>query len=401
MPGNGRGIPDGSTQRTIVVDHRQTVVLAPNGGLILFAVVPSQYGAVALGTGKASATLNAITPTGATQAQYGAPIGVSLSITATTAAPTPSIDAAIYPLLPFSESLVRGGLVGVPTLGGLQATHSRVITCTARVMYTGATLSDSGAATTCKLPMWTRDTQTLDAAQLGSHPYFKTGAPLPSAPPITFDAIAAVAGSRVFPARESCDMLSVPTDYEFEPIRDAMVPFVLQGTSVPPEYMTYFAAQAVDTSTGTVEVAPLPNFSHADTMFYCAQGLDASATVTVEVRTCVEYALAFTSPMMRFSEMAALKDQAALDRVQAIGRCLPSSRPTTAQSVTHGWLPEAAAWYGRTMGKIVGAVWNAGGRALEMVGGPARVAGIGLSALGSRLGQLSIAQPPGVLAISM
>jgi hypothetical protein len=406
MSGNGRGVPDGSNLNTIVVDHRQTIVLEPSSaGNITFAIVPSQYGAIGVAEGKFAATVN--TTAGATvTSTFGTPQTTTFSMTP--ASPTPSLQAGNYWIVPFNENLATlGTQVIFPPVGGLQSTKSRVVTCTARIMYTGPTLSDSGVAATCKMPCWSEVVDTLSDSEVSSFGFLTHGMPLPADPPTSFTTIAGMAGARIFPARESADVLMVPTNYEFAAIRPGMVPYTQEafsGSPGIPTYLTWFAGLGVVTSSTTAIPLPVPSLGHSDVTFYSASGLNVAgasgtASITVEVRTCVEYTIDFNSPMQRFAKMASPKDQAALDRIQAVARCLPSSKITTATSATSGWLPDALSWYGRTMGKIAGTAWQVGGKVLEMMGGPAAIGGLGMDIVGSGMARYSLNNPRGMLAL--
>jgi hypothetical protein len=397
MAGNGFGVPDGQNLKTIVVDHRQTVVIQGIAGEIVFAIHPSQYGAVALGVGFATVTLNSMSLTTGVPPYYqwtGVPVSNGYSVTRAPA-PTNTLIASNYDLLPFLESyeLATAPVDQVPA-GRLTAVKSRVITTTARVMFTGSTLADNGSAATCKMPAWTDEVTNATITQTGTLEYLKTVGYLPARPPLDFQSIAGTPGSRVFPVRESIDVVSVPTDYEYSDIRPAWVMATRDGRNAAGEDLNTIWFAGLASSGTSLFPVPVPNNGHADTIFYAANGLATGTnnpTVTVEVRTCVEYALSFNSTMARFSAPAAPKDQMALDRVQSIARQLPSSRPTTAESVTHGWIPEAVGWYGRTMKSIVGNVWGLGAKALEASGiPPAMAIGGVIDGLSSRMTNMAL-----------
>jgi hypothetical protein len=387
-PGTAVGVPDGSNFKTVTFEHRQTVTIAPSGpsGDILFAIVPSPTGAVAVGQGTVTAQV---------QTSANIPVGDPSYLGPITFTNTYGIDAASnwasntravqYWLLPFNDKLVTNGSpLDDGSNAGIRADKFRIVTCTARVSYTGATLYDGGVAATSKQNIDIRDMVPVPVGcgYLGG---FQNWGPINSYSPVqadiptNFGAVSAMPGSRTFPARESSDILLVPNDHEWQDIRQAWAPVRLRNrTFLPIERDAYeiFPLVSYDPIVGAIYPCPIEGVGHSDVAFFGATGLVTGAgsysSITVEVRCCVEYAVGFNSPMARVSKLAAPVDPIALARTEAAARSLPSSRPTTAVSASHGWLDhlgEAVGWYGNTMRSIVGNVWSTAGGVLRGQGG--------------------------------
>jgi hypothetical protein len=381
-PSMGSGVPDGSNLKTVVFEHRQTVTIQPDkNGNLTFAVVASPTGAVAISGGKATVTINEVA-TGASW-DYKGPITatydqlVGATPTAPWAGSTSSFD---YALVPFTDKLVSG-TVSVFDQGlntQLRADKFRVVTCTARVTYTGATLYDGGVAATTKMTMFPDQYLPIPAGN-GLDPnglnHIEWGpileySPVPVDWPTSFSAVAATAGARTFPVRESAEILLVPTDHTWQQLRNSWAPIRVHETGLA-VYSACTVFPQFLISGGNLYPGPIEGIGHSDVAFYAATGMgtgDTVGSVTVEVRTCVEYAVSYNSPMSRMATLAAPVDRPALARVEAAARTLPSSRPATAQNVEHGWMDHfmaAMKWYGRTMGNIGGTIWSAAGQVLQ------------------------------------
>lgn len=460
-PGEGEPCPDGSNCPTVVVEHRQTVVLTPrlvgsdSTGKISFALVSSPYGAVSLGDCHADVTLNRVdwyTCTGGTHiggsgAQkcsgalkdgnwlyssetraFNADFGIydPISKTNETYDPDTGLDTTLttwYQTIPFAESLKQSTVEIDKVLeSGLQATRFRVLTTLANVSFTGSSLDNGGVASTARVPVpynddkpipypgfgivgaegqihllahpdGTEDENIIYNPQSEGRPYFSNGVEHTVPPPTSFGGVASLPGSRTFPARESTHLVNPPIDYEFQDLRKMWTPYYViksgagemlrirdpeggdnvyntnNGVNYPSRALLFAGAchpYYADTEIyalgeGYVKRAePIPGMGAAPVTYYFAQGLSSNASLTVTVRTCVEYQLAYSSPSARFAKMPPPERPLALRAVLDIGKKLPSSAPVTPQTENSGWLGNALSWYGNTMKNIIGTSWQVG-----------------------------------------
>jgi hypothetical protein len=474
-PGKGVGCPDGSPDPSIVVEHRQTIVLRPlqNGTDITFALVSSPFGAVALGQGQATSTINTVDWSGAHGIQADELFGPSnQTVIGSFNIPklnafTEDVDnlelqidrnlAAFYRVIPFMESLATAGThVNDLSKTGFSPERFRVLTTQGHVSFTGSSLNNSGVACTARV---THKVDTDEAfplfqpianynrydnsdggtgvptisAHYGpiSNKLNSTGDPEPTqratpypgmqmivagcdlqrGPPTTFSDISALAGCRVFPARESVQLINPPSSFEYQDIRKLWCPFFWKDGEdgriqrLPPTTAMWLAdpiycfggmANEMKQEVGyppildptMTRVLPIPGLGHAPVTYYSASGLSPDSTITVTVRTCVEYTLQFSSSAARFAVTPPPARPAVLRTVQDVGKKLPSSQPVTPVTEGTGWLSSAISWYGNTMKNIVGASWDIGGQvARNLIPG---VSGHAIANLTSRTGRLMI-----------
>lgn len=400
MPSMGHGVPDGANYKTIVLDHRQTIVCQPDGnGNISFALHPSAYGSIGLGYGIfQNVSVNSWNNAGVSEGW----LQQSVQLTSFS---SNNLTGA-YPLIPHTEWLAKSGVPisgqGVNS-GAMEVERWRVVSSTARCIYTGDTFHDSGIGVSCRLP-FTTDTDRLNPNQNAGYPnWLPTVGVVAQYAPADFVSMANTAGARLFAARDGCDIINVPASFDFQMWKQdwaaATVTTVNTGATPSVGYL-FPSLNWYDNGTTTVLTAgPAPGLGNADTTFVQFSGIQTGQTIVVEARTCIEYTLGFTSPMMRMAEYAAEPEPEVVRAVHQLGRTLPSSKPPARE----GWLGQALAWYGSTMKSIIGKAWEFGGEMLSAAGAQgagALVRQAGTAIEGRRRGRQSMNQAMRMLAIT-
>ena len=392
MPSSGLGAPTGHTEPTIVLDHRQTVTIAPNSdGAIAFAVVGGAGGCVAVGQGTFTLSSNEVALDNLATDRKKAEGMKSASITL--GFQGPNRDQTVwsnYPVIPYQETIVPFG-TATPDFfvsTGLHLSKFRTLTSTANVTFTGSSMYNNGTATTGRVshafdedtefPGYHFPTPVSGAYPSTASPQYdhQTGARLVQAPPTSFTTVAGLPGARVFPARESVQITNVPSCFEFQPVRQDWCPFTVYGAASGEQlYMNHFG-QAMwgspSTAGGYPDIVPnnsfvSPGIGYGPVTYYFAEGLDPHASITVDARCCIEYTLASNSPAVRLASMPRPDVPGAITAVKNMGRVLPSSAPLTPAQQSQGWL----SWYGSTMKNIVGTVWGTAGSLLQHTNLPA------------------------------
>lgn len=168
-PGEMLGVPDGESTPSVVLEHRQTVVLTPraNSNDISFALVSSPYGAVSIGDAMYTGAMNTVdwdTDTSFGELQWPKQIWPPQTRTincdySTVQSHNQDVNTGMttaitawYQTVPFSETLMPA-TVDVDRVAelGLQATKFRVLTTSAVVNFTGSSLENSGVASTARV----------------------------------------------------------------------------------------------------------------------------------------------------------------------------------------------------------------------------------------------------------
>lgn len=338
----GLGVPDGSSLNSIVIDHRQTFVLRPIGGGIVFALTPSYLGALAMSQGSTTALLYTCNPAS----------GVLTNLVSSVVNFPVLAPASQYLVLPFQEWLGQGALgsaikLGNNNFGSLNVTQARVITNKARMIYTGTSLANSGtcaiARQNIKIETIVPGTDTLNYNQLGD-----LRQQLGSIGPGDVNSVMALAGSQIVSAGElrcGYDLLNVPYNFDYENwVENASPVFQVPVAGNP---TPAFAQALIDTVTNLVVPGCAPGIGHAPTTFVAFSGLDTTASITVTCQTCVEYTVGFNSPLTRFATMSPSVDNGAMDRVKEMSRGVPVIKPAETS-----WIANALSTYASGMKDI-------------------------------------------------
>lgn len=342
--GMGDGVPDGSTEPSVVVEHRQALTItASSGGNVNVAIVGSVYGAIGLDEGTAKFMVNSTNTTGDPPFVYGTP--ASVTATLTSEAWGTGIDNQHYSLVPFNESIGLTGSLTDQNASGLQATKFRVLTTQAKISYTGTSLANSGVSATAKLPLKAEMNMAAQCSDDGTafQQTLQYGSPLPQPLPVGFSAVAALPGSRVFPVTENVTIMLPAECYDYQDLKNSWTPYFSNVADPLTSKDLVFAGimQVTEGGGPSVDVVAgdgCSGIGYAPVAFYSATGMAASQSVTIEVRSCIEYTLAFSSPSARFARVPPMERPLAIRQAKELARSMPSSFPTTAQSEESGWL---------------------------------------------------------------
>lgn len=385
------GAPDGSTEPSVVVEHRQCLTIMPSaGGNITLAIVPSPYGGIAVDEGVFTPTVNSVDTTGAAPFSYGPIRTVSANLVSLPYGSATVVNTH-YSLIPFTESLSTPGTpIEDATLSGLRATQFRVLTTMAKISYTGNYFNNGGVAATGRVS-FNLDNDGPALATYGATPdtqFQQVGSQIGNSLPPNMNAVCGLPDARSFPITQSVGITIPFQNLDYQRTRQAWSPFVSFNRPATTKDIIFGGLLDVTatTASGQFGFDPIPGIGYGAVVFYAATGMDTALpqSITIEVRTCVEYTLEFSSPMARFAMLPGPERPLSISRVKAMARDLPSSYPSTPGTEMHGWLYNAAAWYGNTMRSIVGNVWGLAGRAasLALPGIMGRMAGMGIEDVG-------------------
>jgi len=342
-PSMGVGAPDGSTNQSILIEHRQCVTIAPSANFAInFAIVPSPYGGVGIDEGTFIATYNAIN--NATPNVYSAP--VTQQIVATSQ--TPGTGASQhYGLIPFQEYVAPAGhAVSMNNFAGVD--QFRVLSTKARIFYVGDAFHNSGVLTGSKQYMSIdhESPANVSATGLADEPVWKyssTGSRLPTYPPKGQGALCGIAGSRMTSVTEPQYVYEAPWNLEYQNVKESWIPFTTDETTETNKDFWFGGYLKVD-ATGppvvnkTVQYDPIPGIGYCPITFLSVTGMQADQSIVVELVSCVEYTLGYTSPYSRLAMLPPAHRPMAIEHVKELARHLPSTFPATPVSDQHGYL---------------------------------------------------------------
>jgi len=257
---HGVGFPDGSVRPSVVVDFRQTVTLTPMNGGITFALISSPHGSLALRTGSYSGMLPKLTSDGA----YGI----------TWAQRTHSYNASTYYVMPHAEiAAATPSAMHISPFGPYGVIAYRSLVNVADVYFTGSTMANGGIVRVFKTNVACADSISVAG---------RDGFPINESRVTDLDAgIGVAAASSTLPARSSFTVRSVNQKPEYVDVWDRKYSNELSA------YCTNAAATTVLSDacwSGFDESMPVNVVSYT--------GMDASASITIEIRTCLEMVLA-------------------------------------------------------------------------------------------------------------
>jgi len=424
MSGTASGVPDGSNLPSIVIEHRYVVTIIPDlAGRISFAHVASPLGSFAIRHGKITVPLNVISASG-DQTSFLAPnpafsfssdtTKISAYQPATVSGPVALVSSAYdgYHLVPFSEWLgntsnTLNQLGGAGTFG---VDSFRIISSVGSFSFTGSSFTNAGVSAVARedvklLQPQTDVPETLPNvggtlspwqsgnALSGTPPGLTPGGPLQNIAtrgPNGLTGVSMLSGVVIAPVTQGGDLINVPTDFGYQPIRMSVTELADQAGQYEGGVARPFTQMAVYSGGPAVCEVPQPGIGHAPTTFVCVEGMQVgdTATVTYTARTCVEYQIKQTSSVHRFARLGPPANAVALDRVKALSRLLPASKAVTGPA-GDGWLSHAIGWYTGTMKNIMSKQWEIGSRALGMIP-QARAANAALQSATSGMQQLSM-----------
>lgn len=257
-PSHHTGVPDGSCIPSFVRDHRARYVIRPTaGGEISFSLQPGPYGALCLRQG--SVTLNI--------PRYTATTGATVNPFLTNINGDASWAQVPFPVLP--------SLMGGKPYGPTGATGFRLIACVANVEYTGSSMMDGGnwlATTNAITPVVSNGTVTFATNRTGG----KQVVTIPTTTTLRSDSMS---GSM----RNMPTLRVIPNSYDYQS--------VLEDTYyVDQNDQPLFNPSVMLNGSTTIDASYTPGlYNQARGAVFSASGLDASASITVDLRVCIEY----------------------------------------------------------------------------------------------------------------
>jgi len=386
------GVPDGDPRPSFTLDHRSVITVRPDsGGNVSVALMPSVDGCWAVLAGKSKLTVDSV------DASNGVCAGTyDLDWSETTGFGTE--NPYCYRVVPFAEWLAPAGTVMRDDGGGQQGVYGggmcpeafRVITNTGTVTYVGPPLTATGVVSSARLDLHV-DKIVTESARYSYLPagqdaaYGSVLALLCEEPPNSF-ALTAVQPGAVTAAVTSCQkLINVPTKWDYTPIQLAYPISPAAGTNNP----TCGRFCAWSGATNKAITMPMGGMGLAPTTVYTATGLDPSAVLVFDGRSCIQYTINRRSQVRHMANPSPPARPGVLDTIQRIAPRLPAAAPSQPSSNgDSGWLGNALGWYGDTMKKAIGGAWDIGS---DLIGAilPGK-AGQDLSGLGHGLSKLMI-----------
>ena len=292
---SGQGFPDGDTRPTLTTDYKQILTFKPSGsGVVDVLLAPSATSAINVITGIV---------TGASFSGMDASAATTTGFTTSSVTPGTAGVVSLGTLAGITE-----GLAAVPMTGA--ASDYRPIVLVADFDYSGSSMMDSGFITVQRYNNSERiaGTLTIDATTdySADFAYFE---PIVSANAIRPDA-------QTMPAREGFTTRIVPVDPKFETCRVSVANI---GTTTATNMRPLCHPSSL--SAPTIAVAPSYH-SACDWTRITITGLDASASMTVTIRYCVQYAISSSETSVN-------------PGLQALARPSPPANPGIVTRVTN------------------------------------------------------------------
>ena len=286
--------PDGNPLPSITVDYKSIFVLRPDAaGRIAFTLTPASNGVLTVQYGKlAGVPIVSIAPTTAS----------GLNVT------TSNTGDELYGTIP--EQRAFNASQGYGSSAKPALTAFRTVVAVADVSFTGSSMMNGGTVTVSTTssamnPVGTRP-WTYSTSQVVALPAIDTS----TAGNIS-DAVA-MPSTVAFPARQSFTLRTMPRTAEYLPTAQNVY---TDADSLPLGY----ARMA-----GTTGDFPGPVYSDAPWKTALFSGLDPTASITVAVRHCVQYAVDDTSSMVSLAGASAPLAPAQLAWYTRVANALPT-----------------------------------------------------------------------------
>lgn len=292
MPNQSVGFPDGNPAPAVVVDFRQTYTITPSSGTVRYALLNSPFGSLAVHTGAVVAQRpKFLTST-------------DLTYTWTSAASITYTGNAGFVVQPFQEVATAGSAPSANPFGPYSCTKYRGLVVVADSYFTGATMANGGVAKVYKMSAnSTSETQVnynTVACQKVEYQDLMTG-------------IGSAAGSLTSPARSTLNLRAVNPKPEYKSC--------FENTS------TINVCPAFLNSAGSVLTDGLWTGFDTDCPVTVVEytGLDATASITVELRCCVEMVVQPGS-LPGIARPSPVADMNIWQRVANFARSVPTAR---------------------------------------------------------------------------
>ena len=294
MPPMGVGFPDGNPNKSIVIDFKQVLTLVPVSGGIRFALVSSPYGCIAVQKGRIQNSLNVPQFGGTTSLAY------SWSVFDNSATFNTAANAWVVPFQENSSYPVDGENMGAYSTG-----QYRGLVIAADVSFTGSTMANGGVVTAYKTT------------------------------PNIVDLTPASLNSTVVSAKEVTDINAGSTTGTISGryTGAARVPLSIRSASAKPEYRATWentvcseiTPLALTSSGGVVPGFLNPGFDNSVPVTVVEYtGLDSTASVTIEVRSCLEM-VPKVGNMAAFAKPSPPASLAVWEKVANFVRALPAA----------------------------------------------------------------------------
>jgi len=290
----GVGFPDGNPAKSIVIDFKQVFTLTPVSGGIRYALVSSPFGCLAIQRGQVSNAFSV--------PQYANTTTLAYSWVAASNAMTFNTTGSAF-VLPFQENAsypVDGETMGAYTTG-----QYRGLVISAESCFTGSTMANGGVVTVYKttpnvvdLPGTTVNTVAVSSKDATD---INTGA-----------TVGSISGRYTGPARTSLSLRSASSKPEYRNTWENTV-----STEICPlGYNSTGAGISTFLNPGFDNSVPITVVEYS--------GLDSTASVTVEVRSCLEL-VPKVGNMAAFAKASPPANIAVWERVANFVRSLPAA----------------------------------------------------------------------------
>jgi hypothetical protein len=289
----GVGFPDGNPNKSIVIDFKQVFTLTPTAGVIRYALVSSPYGCLAMQKGLISNPYNIPRYANTT----------SLSYTWAQASNLDVFNDTTHFIIPFQENASYP--VDGEAMGAYSAGQYRGLVISAESCFTGSTMANGGVVTVYKT---TPNIVDLTATTVNTVAVSYKDVTDINAGSI----IGTISGRYTGPARASLSIRSASAKPEYRNTWENTV----SKEIVPYGYTSVGGGTSLMLNPGFDNSVPITVVEYS--------GLDASASVTVEVRSCLEL-VPKVGNMAAFAKPSPPASLAVWERVANYVRSLPAA----------------------------------------------------------------------------
>jgi hypothetical protein len=293
--GAGVRYPDGFPQNTIAMELRSTYTLLPTTGSVRFRLLPTPYGGLCMTTGTLSSAVNGYGSDTAAPSGFG----VTQSTTA--------VGCIAMPQSPVDP------LNGIGASSGSNFTMFRPVALVASVNYTGSSMLDNGSVTIRRVPSPYLNGETNAVTYSTT---FTDSIPCVDVASTGVDSLSP--DSFVGQAKKNYTSRAGLGQYDFARTSGAIA-FRDNGTAALSSAQIMYSNLA-SAGSYNLSFSPAPDASSIE---YRYSGLDASASITVDLRYCVEYTISPNDPLAPFSGFSEPGDPSLLAQMKMFLRDLP------------------------------------------------------------------------------
>lgn len=303
---SGMGVPDGDSQLSITIDHRNQFTFRPNAsGVIAIAFIPGVYGSIIQFVGHCNATMP----------QFDAAAGLSCTLSGTG---TVNDDTGVLNghTLPYAQLPTN---LGTTAYGPNGVAKFRPIMQVADISFTGSSMENAGSVTVCKMAYSSFDTNQLNFTPGSEYArantsIWQTNGSFPTDP----SGCVNQGKSTTFAAKQNFAIRNIPASWDYESVR-------VTSALTSPGGLPYCRAAIIEFGGAGVSLASInPGISqNCPVTVVCYEGLQASASITVSSRTCMQYTVAPKSGVSEFAKPSPPKNQQSLDRAVNKARASP------------------------------------------------------------------------------